>query len=582
MPNTMGDSANKKFKQILTGKITKPSIVKLFKGSHLFKGFSEEDLNILVRFCNVEKFEKEDVIIRQGDDQDNKVYFLLSGKVSVFVDGGFVLTLQDPWAVFGEMRIVSSAPRSATVAADNLTRVLSVDVSRLYEPVFAEDYRLRYNFYKIFSSILSWKLDITSNRAKLYEDALNQMESVKKANKGLEERLDHRLQQIFLFSHVFNSMQESVLITNLSGVVTEYNPSVLVLFMVEPHEVIGTELYEFLTLQEEGISLKEVLKNLPETGFWSGEMVGQRSEEDRFPVHVTLVAVYNQQDELINFAAIVRDISSRKAYEERILEQKQQLEVAYRELQSVDQLKDDFITLVSHELRTPLTTVLSYSEMMAMEGMVEPEEVPIYAESIHTEAQRLHDMINRVLDFSKLEQGKMHFDFQTSDLNEVVQKAYEDIKSKMSDKGLEFELSVPEGKVTLLCDEKRIRQCLDYLLENALQFTNHGKVNLALTDHADSVRILVKDTGVGILEENLTKVFNKFEAVEDMRLHHKGLGLGMPITSLIVQGHHGKIEVQSVLDQGSEFSVCLPKTQPASDQSETTPEDSSSTTPLCH
>ncbi len=525
--------------------------------SALFRAFDRKEIDNLLAFSELSFFQQGERIIQQGDPEDHRVYFLLMGSVSVYVDEKYILTLRRPWDIFGEMSICSAAPRSASVVADELVQVIAINASVIHKPENEFNYQFKYYFYNMFSEIMSYKLHTTSERAKLYEDTLLKYQEKQEYSEGLEQRVQDHLQQIVLYSHMINSTQDGICIMNFKGVVTMANPAMRRLLDVDEAHLIGRPFEEFLQKSEESpLPFSSILKQTKKRG-WSGEAMLLRHRTDPFPVALSLSIVTNHQREKIAVSCIVRDISKQKAYEQQILQQKKELQEAYENLSVLDQLKDDFLVLMSHELRTPLTSILASAETLISLELVSGEDGEAFVQPIHLEAKRLEKLITKVLDLSKLENGNMFFSIRLNNLQEVVEQVANQYREKAEEKGLAFRCEFPEAPPLFNFDYDKIVTVVEELVENAIKFTETGEVLIRILPESEYTRVEVIDTGMGIAEKDHEKVFNKFELIEDMAYHHRGLGLGMPLSRLLVEAHEGTIWVESELEKGSMFYFTL-------------------------
>ncbi len=241
-----------------------------------------------------------------------------------------------------------------------------------------------------------------------------------------------------------------------------------------------------------------------------------------------------------------------------------------KKLRQIDSMKNDFLSLVSHELRTPLTSIMAYSETLLMEGMVDDEkERREYLQIIYDEGERLTRLINDVLDLTKMEAGKMDYFFEEYDISLIIRNAVMNSTSLASQKKQNLTSEVIGQIPTVRLDKDRIMQVLMNFLSNAIKFTpEEGSISVkvealdsqgAAGGIADQLRVSVTDTGIGISQQNLNKVFSKFEQIESIDHHSTGTGLGMPICRQIIEeGHGGKIWVESEPEIGSTFFFTIP------------------------
>ena len=224
--------------------------------------------------------------------------------------------------------------------------------------------------------------------------------------------------------------------------------------------------------------------------------------------------------------------------------------------------KSEFLSNVSHEIRTPINAILGMDEMILRES--NDATILEYAENIHSASNNLLGLVNDILDFSKIEAGKMEIipvDYQLSSvLNDLINM----INARAEKKGLQFIAKASHDLPTLLHgDEIRIKQVVTNILTNAVKYTEAGSVTLTvdfekLADDKILLRFSIKDTGIGIKPEDLPKLFNAFERIEEKRNRTiEGTGLGMNITQQLLRLMNSKLEVESVYGKGSTFSFAL-------------------------
>ena len=227
------------------------------------------------------------------------------------------------------------------------------------------------------------------------------------------------------------------------------------------------------------------------------------------------------------------------------------------QLTELDQRKDDFVSIVSHEFRTPLTGILGFSEMIRDEGL-SVEEMKEFAGDINKDARRLGRMINEMLDLDRLQSGGMELTLTTVDLNEIVRDVTDLVRPNAPGHSLELALDV--GMPAIEGDLDRITQVVTNLLNNAVKYSPAGGRVVVRTAFDDGqAGLTVTDSGIGMPEDSLEHIFEKFTRVESREMRDiQGTGLGLPIVRQIVEMHGGRVWAESELGKGSTFHVTLP------------------------
>ena len=225
--------------------------------------------------------------------------------------------------------------------------------------------------------------------------------------------------------------------------------------------------------------------------------------------------------------------------------------------------KAQFIANMSHEIRTPINTIIGMNEMILRENV--DESIREYALSVQNASNLLLGLINDVLDFSKIEAGKLNIIEGKYNLNKMLTDIVNGIRMKAEAKNIAFEVHLDKNLPgTLKGDEIRIRQVLNNILSNAVKYTHEGKVSLSVegkyTEEKFELHMAVEDTGIGIKEKDIDKLFDSFKRLEEKKNRHiEGTGLGLNITRQLIELMGGKIEVSSEYGKGSCFTVQIPQ-----------------------
>ena len=251
----------------------------------------------------------------------------------------------------------------------------------------------------------------------------------------------------------------------------------------------------------------------------------------------------------------------RARWKEELRDKDRSLSQCREELESVNLLKSNFLSVVSHELRTPLTSIKAYTEtLLDNVDTIKPETLKDFLTVMNEENERLIKLVDNMLNYSRMESGNLKVEKTSCNLRLLIEQVHGSLRGAFLAHGVNTELRLPRHPCRIEADRELIRQMLQNLMSNAAKFTpSGGKVTITLEEEAAAARIIVQDTGDGIPEEQLEKIFERFHQVDasDTR-EHGGSGLGLAICKNIVDWHDGKIWVENVKESGAKFIVLLP------------------------
>jgi signal transduction histidine kinase len=227
---------------------------------------------------------------------------------------------------------------------------------------------------------------------------------------------------------------------------------------------------------------------------------------------------------------------------------------------TLSRLKSDFVANVSHELRTPLALIRLYAETLELGRLNAKEKYQEYFRIIREESERLTALINNILDFSRIEAGRKEYEFQETDLAELVKSTLDSYRFQIQQNGFGFEENIAADIPPVNVDREAIARSLLNLVNNALKYSKDQKyIGVSLYRSNGSVNLEVRDRGIGIPEDEQQKIFEKFYRCGDPLVHNvKGSGLGLSLVRHIARAHGGDVSVESSPEQGSKFIIALP------------------------
>lgn len=256
--------------------------------------------------------------------------------------------------------------------------------------------------------------------------------------------------------------------------------------------------------------------------------------------------IFDVKGNLVWLNGVIFDISNRKKMEE--------------ELKNAMEIKSNFISMVTHELRMPLIAIKEGIGVV-LDGVVGSINIDQkdFLETVKRNVDRLARLINDVLDVQKFEAGKMEFDMQENDINEVIEEIYKIMLPYAKEKGLNIILRFEADLPLIKFDRDKIIQVLTNLVDNAVKFTDEGEITISSSQEDNIVEVSVRDTGQGIKEEDMPRLFHEFEQLSKGKNRKtSGTGLGLAISKEIVTKHNGKIWAESVFNKGTTFHFVLP------------------------
>ena len=345
---------------------------------------------------------------------------------------------------------------------------------------------------------------------------------------------------------------DNVIITNKSSVIEYVNPAFEKLTGHSKKEVIGKKP----DILKSGKHDKEFYNKLYETivsgRIFRGEIINMKKNGELYHTETTIMPIIDTSGNITHFVSTEKDITEQKKAE--------QIRIENESLALASKAKSEFLANMSHELRTPLNSIIGFSELMKMNTTLN-EKQEHYLENVITSSQFLLKLINDILDLSKVEAGKIELVFEKMSVPATIEDTFILIKEKAANRNVVLKKEFDPQLDIIEADQQRFKQIFYNLLSNAMKFSKPegGIITITAKKEGDTAKFSVSDTGIGIREEDLGKLFSTFEQLDSgISKKYGGSGLGLAIAKKLVELHGGTITAESRYGEGSTFSFTLP------------------------
>ncbi|MGE0268167.1 MAG: two-component system histidine kinase PnpS [Candidatus Omnitrophota bacterium] len=358
--------------------------------------------------------------------------------------------------------------------------------------------------------------------------------SINYMSKQIKERIDEVVSSRLRLEAVLLSMFDGVIVVDKNGKMKLMNKALRNLFQVM-EEVVGKKPIEVIR----NVEIQEIVNQVTqqEAGALSRELSVLFPHEKHFIIHATPVTLNGVIDGAV---MVFHDIT---------------------ELRRLESVRKDFVANVSHELRTPITNIKGYAETLLEGALNDKANAEDFTKIIYSESERLAKLVEDVLDLSRIESGKMEFIFKEQNIKELVSRVEKGLGKQIENKRITFKNEIPDTIGDVTFDATSIAQVLLNLIENAIKYNKeNGTVTVSAVSKGSGIEVSISDTGIGIPEDDLPRVFERFYRVD--KAHSReigGTGLGLSIVKHIIQAHKGEVYVTSKLGEGSTFRFTLPR-----------------------
>ena len=372
-----------------------------------------------------------------------------------------------------------------------------------------------------------------------------------------QKQLDQRLRdQQFYTRSLIESNIDALMTTNPSGIITDVNKQMEALTGCTRDELIGAPFKNYFTDPELAeTAIKLVLSEKKVTNY---ELTARARDGKETVVSYNATTFYDRDRRLQGVFAAARDVTERKRLDQVLQEKNVELESAKSAAEKANLAKSDFLARMSHEIRTPMNAIIGMADLLWETSLISEQRE--YVRIFRKAGSQLLDLINDILDLSKVESGHLVLESIDFDLGEVLDKTLEMMAIRAHEKGLELALRIaPEIPTALVGDPARLRQVLINLIGNAIKFTEQGEVIVRVERDpedaaASALRFAVCDTGIGIPEETRELIFAPYSQVDTSTTRKfGGTGLGLAISRRVVELMQGRIWAESSIGAGSTF-----------------------------
>lgn len=345
----------------------------------------------------------------------------------------------------------------------------------------------------------------------------------------------------------------SVLITDIKGDIVYCNPEVSKLTGYPVKELYGQNPRIF----QSGETLKEVYQNMWETILsgkeWHGEFHNKKRNGEFYWERVLISPIFHPDGSIINFLAVKEDITQWKRMKDEIKESK-------KHARESDVLKSAFFNNINHEIRTPMNAILGFANLLKNSETKCPEQKE-YINIIEESGYTLLDTIDELVKMALIEAGQTKVSMSAINLNEEIKSIHKFFISKNENTGMEFlcKTQLSDEEAMIISDSGKLNYILVHLVENAIKYSHHGKIELGYSKKGADLEFYVRDNGIGITEKQKKIIFEKFrQGNETITNGFRGIGLGLTISKAFVEILGGRIWVESEKGKGSKFYFTIP------------------------
>lgn len=343
-----------------------------------------------------------------------------------------------------------------------------------------------------------------------------------------------------------------IMITNMAGDIEYVNPAFTEISGFTREEVSGQNARILSSGQESVHIYRELWQTILSGQIWRGELLNKKKNGELFWESLVISPILNAQNEIGHFVAVMEDVTQKRKHHEALKQREE-------DLRQANITKDKFFSIIAHDLKNPFNAIIGFASLLLLEyENLSDAERRSYIENINLASNTSYRLLENLLEWSRTQTGKIRFVPGTFDLNSVVNEVMNLLQSQAAKKGIKLVSEIPFNTL-VFADKNMIRTVLRNLFSNGIKFSSGGEVRITAKKKKLSIEVCVGDTGVGIPEEGIEKLFRLDEQyLAEGTEFEKGTGIGLILSKEFINKHKGNIWVKSKKNMGSKFFFTLP------------------------
>ena len=417
--------------------------------------------------------------------------------------------------------------------------------------------------HSAISKLRKTEKELRSYKTDLEIKVEERAKEINQKNQRLEKEIDERIKtekRLRELSEAVEQSPASVIITDKAGTIVYANPKFLQLKGYAKEEVIGQNPRFFKSEVHNNKFYKQLWSTVTSGNIWQGEILNKKKNGELFWEMALISPILNENGEIFRFVGIYEDISKQKEAEDEIQKYLEKLSESEFELQQLNLNKDKFFSILAHDLKGPFSSLLGFSEFLVHDfEELTLNEIKKYSVNIHESTKNTFKLLENLLEWGRVQRNMIDLNFSNINLFEIANKTIELYSAEANKKKVKLELKLKNDCI-VHADQNTIATVFRNLTSNAIKFCQSGDVITISSSKIDNdIQVTISDTGVGISEDDLAKLFRiDVHHTSTGTAHEKGTGLGLILCKDLLEKNNSEITVESSLGKGTTFSFILP------------------------